>query len=255
MMKIFSGGDGMLMYIATALIFNFFSFVMVRIYQAGRFTYNHSKYPAFNGRVFLVAGMMAQPEKTYARIEMPYSVRVNLNYSLLGYNPKNAGKQLEEMALSEDYLIGLGTGCKAIIYSHRDDVKRILINPATHSIAFKAEYQMWLRYTPILVGLSCILGWISAIPIIPTKSGNFYSLALLSDQLYWSYYGDPRFNDLGKVDKTGLIVSEYDKYVVNYISESIYQGAKVREIKTEHGKTVKEHSKYDAAIKQLLAKD
>ena len=245
----------MIMAIGALLLINFFSFFTIKTFQAGKFVYNKKKFPNYNGRVFLIAGEMSQPEKAYGRIEMPYSVRVNMRYSLLGFNPIEAGKQLEELALSEDYIVASSLGCKALVYSHRDDIKRVMIDPATHSIILKAERQMRLRLAPILVVLAYALGWLSVIPFIPTRSGNFYSFALLSDQLYWLYYGDPRFNDIGKLDKLGMIIStEDDEKLVWYIAESIYNGVALKEIKAKHCDTIKNYSVYDAALKNLLVK-
>ena len=244
----------MVMIVGVLLLINFFSFFSAKTFQAGKLVYDKKKFPNYNGRVFLIAGELSQPEKAYDRIEMPYSVRVNMRYSLLGFNPKEAGKQLEALALSEDYIIGSSLGCKALIYSHRDDIKRVMIDPATHSIILKAGLQMKLRHTPLLVGLTYILGWLSAIPFIPTKSGNFYSLALLADQLYWLYYGDPRFNDLGNLNKLSMIISTEDKKLVGFIAESIYNGAALREVNASHCDTVRNYSVYDAALKNLLAK-
>lgn len=207
------------------IILNFITCLIVRAMQGGRFVYNKNIYPDYNGKMLLIAGIMDQPEKVYKCINMPYGCSGYLNYSLLGYNPKNSGVQLSALTKSKDYIIGTGVGCKSIIFSHHPENKRALINPMTHSIVLEPRFQIFIEYVvPVLRFIAFLLGWISVIPLIRTKKGSWCSIALLLDQLYWTYYDDPHFDDIGQTVNTKIICSN-NKYVMNDIIKSIYIGA------------------------------
>lgn len=238
------------------LIFNFISCSIARIIKGGRFTYNKKIFPNYNGKMILISGMLSQPENVFKLIHMPYGCNGYLNYSLLGYNPKSSGKQLAELTRSKDFVVGVSIGCKSILLSHHPENRRVFVNPMTHSIILKPKYQMLIQYlSPIAEVLSHAIGWLAVLPVIRTGTKNFYSIALLVDQLYWMYYGDPHFDDIGNLDETGVITSTDDEFLENHIIEGIYNGATFEETYTRHGYLADPDvsNEYDQAINNLLA--
>lgn len=244
------------MVIITILVVNFITCLIARLIQGGRFTYDRSESPDYNGKMILIAGMLSQPESAYRFIEMPYGGKMYLNFSVFGYNPKTSGKQLASLTKSQDYVIGVSVGCKSIIFSHRPMVRRVLVNPMTHSIILKPKYQMLIQYlSPLAEVASYAIGWLAIIPFIKSDTGNYYSIALLVDQLYWMYYGDPHFNDLGLLNNTGVVISTEDEFLENDIIKGIYGGAMFEETETRHGHLANPHvaDQYNEAINSLLA--
>ena len=242
--------------IILVLLTNFITCLIARLIQGGRFTYNKNIYPAYNGKMILIAGMLSQPESAYQYINMPYGCSGYLKFSLLGYNPKKSGKQLKELAKSKDYVIGISVGCKSIIYADSPGKKRILVNPCTHSITLKAEYQMLLQYlSPILEVVSYALGWLSILPVIKTKLGDRYSLALLADQLFWIYYGDPEYEKTASQVGTGLILSKSDEFLENDIISEIYRRSSIEKVPARHGFIASQYvaQYFNEAINKLLA--
>lgn len=234
---------------------NFITCLVVRMVQAGCFTYNWDTYPNYSGKMIFIAGAFGQPEETYEKIHKPYCCSAYLNYSLLGYNPKNAGKQLSKLIKTKDYVVGSSVGCKAIIYANRSAVRRVFINPMTHFIALKPKYQTLIQYlAPLAEVLSYALGWLAVLPIIKTQTGR-YSIALLIDQIYWMYYGDPDSDEMGRLSETGVIISKNDKYLENDIIKGIYKGARIEQVSFDYSHMMDEvaSEEYDFEINNLLA--
>lgn len=228
------------------LFLNFITCLITRKIQGGRFTYNKKTYPDYNGKNILIAGMLSQPENAYKYVELPYCHSAYLRFSPFGYNPKISGEQLRKLIRSKDVVVGLSVGCKSIIFAHRPETCRILVNPMTHSITLKAEKQLLIEYlSPIAEVLSYLLGWLAVIPVIKTGTGDFYSIALLVDQLFWMYYDDPHFDDIGKMNKIGVVISTDDEYLENHIIKGIYNCAEFVEIDTAHGQITNREAVYE----------
>lgn len=230
----------MIKIILVVLAINFLTCSLARLIQGGRFVYNKRPYPDYNGKMVLIAGILGQPETTYGKIKMPYGGSGYLNYSLFGFNPKNAGKQLKQFLESKDhivgtkdYIIGMDVGCKAIVYAGLIGERRVLLSPYTHAIGLKAKDQTKISIlSPILEVLTWALGWISIIPIIRTKQKNWYSLALLADQLFWTYYGDPEIDEKCGMDYDVLLDRD-TTHQENYVMADVYKKSNLITVATE----------------------
>ncbi|MBP5512055.1 hypothetical protein J6X90_01565 [Candidatus Saccharibacteria bacterium] len=247
--------------ILVVLAINFLTCSLVRIIQGGRFVYNIKPYPDYNGKNVLIAGVLGQPEPTYSKIRMPYGGNGYLNYSLFGFNPKNAGKQLKRLSKtknhiigSKDYIIGLTVGCKAILYAGLIGKRRVLLSPYTHSIGLTVKDQTRLEYlTPILEVIAWALGWIAVLPIIRTKQKTFYSLALLADQLFWTYYGDPEPDENCGANYDVILDRDTD-HQENAVMADIYKKARIATVATTHERIAEEviAKLYETILEEFL---
>jgi hypothetical protein len=239
------------------LILNFVTCLFARLKQGGRFVYDRKVFPDYNGKMIFIAGLLDQPDHNYEGMSMPYLRGGNLRFSLFGFNPKNSGEQLTKITRPKDYIVGASIGCKAILYSVTCRNKRVFINPATHSIAFIAKYQTMSQFlSPIAELISYALGWLSILPVITTKNNAKYSFALLADQFFWCYYGDPTYDQMKMLDRTGVIISTDDEYLENDVVKSIYSEAKdVVSISTRHAFFSNPFAceEYQNAINKLLS--
>ncbi|MBR1875442.1 hypothetical protein IJ798_03665 [Candidatus Saccharibacteria bacterium] len=229
---------GKMIVILIILALNILTALIVRVTHGGRLICDGA-FPITDGKVILVAGMLSQPESAYQYIDFHNKVIGYLRFSSFGFNPKNAAYQLDEVIQPNDTVVGISIGCKPIIMSLVKCRRKILINPMTHSIILKAKNQMLIEYlAPLAEVLSYALGWISLIPFIKTDTGDHYSLALLLDQLYWMYYGDPEDEDMDSLDNVGIVISNQDEFLENDIISSIYLKASGQfDIDTRHGHT------------------
>lgn len=192
------------------------------------------------GRTFLIAGLMSQPDTAYSQIGFHTENTVELKYSMFGFNPRNVARQLRELVKPDDTLVGISIGCKPIVLSSEIRCKeRFLINPLTHYIAVSVKTQVYSEYFgPVLEILVFLLGWIALLPVITTKQGNKYSLALAVDQILYIYYADPKADSLRYLNRrTGAILSAQDQVVDFHIASGIYKNTQVFEVDTPHART------------------
>lgn len=80
------------------LLFNFMTCAIARAIHGGCFEYDSATFPAYNGKNILIAGMLGQPETSFKYIDLPYCYSGYLRYSMFGFNPINAGRQLSALA-------------------------------------------------------------------------------------------------------------------------------------------------------------
>ena len=239
------------------LILNIGTCTIVRLAWGGKFTYNKKASPLYNGKNILIGGLMSQPDDDFAGIsELPYQMSLMLRYSVLGFNPKNAGRQIRELAKRKDVLIANSIGCKALAYSRTNFNERAFINPLSHSIILDSEYQLILEFLgPILEVIMYLLGWIAVIPFVKTGKNSRYSLALIADQLYFLQYGDPSYEDLEDLEQSYLLLSIGNEHVQRDIAISIYENVKKYRsvpIRSVHISNPDAASVYGRAIKELL---
>lgn len=227
---------------------------LARIAFGGKLVVDRRRLEGNEPKTFIIAGMLSQPESAYTHLSFN-SEKVPLRFSVLGFNPKNIARQLEDLVSSDDTLVGISIGCKPIIMSDTGCKQAILINPMTHSIILQAKNQMLIEYlAPEAEALTYLLGWISIIPFIKSDTNDFYSLALLVDQLFWMYYGDPEPDATKDLSNVGIIISTSDEFLDNDVMRGIYQGANQFEINTKHGWTAHYYAaeEYQKAIDFLL---
>ena len=242
--------------IILVLVLNFFTCFIARLLQGGCFTYNKRTFPNYNGKNILIAGLLSQPEMAYQRISLPYCYSAFLRYSMLGFNPKNASLQVCDIARSRDCILGVSVGCKPIVFAGEPGLKRVLINPCTHAKGIIKKYRVLLGFLAPIFKLFCyMIGWIAVIPIIKIGENERYSLALLSDQLFWSYYGEPSDGETDYQNGTGIVLSKNDDYLANDKISKIYLNAEKIVVPTEHANIDNEYDSYlyDEAINNLLA--
>lgn len=236
------------------LIVNCLTAALARLIWGGRLIY-HEPPSSGNSEVYLIAGMLSQPENAFKYLSFNNQATMPLRYSVFGFNPKNSAKQLREIVGPYDTVVGISIGCKPILMSENNCRRRILINPMTHSIILTAKNQMLIEYlSPEAEVLTYLLGWISFIPFINTDTGDRYSLALLIDQLYWMYYGDPKPSATRNLEKVGIVISTEDEFLANDVMKDIYSRAVQIEIETMHGRTAdpRVSNEYQKAIDTLF---
>jgi hypothetical protein len=145
---------------------------------------------------------------------------------MYGYNPINAGKQLNQLLTSTDIVYSASVGCKAAIFAKRNEVRSILFNPIVQITASNPEQiSVQMHGATVLRVVSYLLGWISILPIMKMKTGQNGSFALFCDQKYWSYYGNPGYDDIGDAHRVGIIVNEDEVVLGSYVALLINRGA------------------------------
>lgn len=237
------------------LLLNSISCSVARICRGGRLSTVYESSENLEGRkAFLIAGLQNQPDAAYQYIELTGYNRVNLEFSFFGYNPKNAGRQIENLVKDRDVVCGISVGAKAIEYCPSQlDCRVVLINPCSYPKVLRSRYYYLTRYLlPLAEVLSYGLGWVSVLPIIPADFGHHTSIALLVDQLFWIGWGDPD----AMTENYGVIISTDDEFLEVQQMRDAYCGAEQIEIATRHGRTgTKSHNQaqlYNDAIDQLL---
>ena len=199
---------------------------------------------------YIICNFLNQPQNAFKYIAPPRAIY--LRYSLLGYNPKNAGFQLSGLMYDKDIAIGMSIGAKAIAYAPTRHENTIFVNPCTHKSALKPSLRPVITILALIAKLaSYALGWLSIIPIIPTHAENErYSLTLLADQLFWMAYGNP------PVIKAKVILSKDDEFLDNDAITKLYDLDKTNSIciKTLHAHTDDETCAvaYAKAVNHLL---
>ena len=241
--------------IICAIFINFITCLTVRAMHGGRFDYDPDVFPNYSGKNILIAGMFGQPETAFQYIDLPYCYSGYLRYSMLGYNPINAGRQLSALAREKDCVLAVSVGCKAIVYAGIPGAKRVFVNPCTHPKSLEPKLKRKLRIiTPILEILSYLLGWFTVIPVIKTRQGERYSPALFIDQLFWACYGDPDYSKVCYQGRTGIVLSTRDEYIENDVVSKIYDRAEKVIIPARHGFIASPYvsNLYNEAINNLL---
>ncbi len=202
---------------------------------------------------YLIAGMNNQASTAYSLIDFSDKYTVPLDFSLFGFNPINAGDQIDVLCRQEGAVVmGISVGAKAIIYSGIDaGHKVILINPCVYPDTVKLDNPFMKVASILLEVISYGLGWLSVIPLPIGDMGNKYSLALLSDQFFWSMWGSPKYQNISNIK---IVLSTEDELLKN---DQIFEGfafAKHIQIETKHGRTGEPKSAplYQWAIKILL---
>ena len=172
-------------------LLNLITCFIARLLHGGRLIVDDDKGSWFNTKIYFIAGILNQPIRAFHYFSYRGFCRVYLNYSVFGFNPKRAGKQLDKLMKDGDVVCGVSIGAKPIAYSTTNGFKRVLINPCTHPEILQPKYFWLIRiFAPLFKLLTFLLGWISILPLISAEGGR-YSLALLADQLFWIGYGYP----------------------------------------------------------------
>lgn len=235
--------------ILTILLLNCGTCTMFRCFHAGRMCIGQAK--TENPKIYCLAGMMNQPETALSYVSLPDEYeRVNVSYSMFGFDLVKAKSQLEGVVNNSDVLLGISIGAKPIICADTN-AEKILVNPCTHPRVLKPYLEnltFWL--SPLAEIISYGLGWIAVLPLIPVDGGEHYSIALLVDQLYWIGHYDPAVVD----ENVGIVLSSRDEFLQNDEVQKIYGTSRSVEIDTMHGRTgdLAVAKEYEQAILSLL---
>lgn len=234
-------------------LINVVSCAIVRLYHGGEFIINDQT-PETSNKAWLVAGLQNQPKTAYRYISIEGYEKAYMEYSYLGFCPKAAARQIEDIVKTNDIVCGVSVGAKPIEYTENlGTIRVILINPCSHPKALRPEFYYLTRcLSPLAEVISYALGWIAVIPIIPADIGVRTSIALLVDELFWIGWGDPQ-SDLTDY---GVVVSTEDEFLMQESLYQIYDCADFVEIKTKHDRTGSNSNgdaeKYEHAISSLL---
>ena len=212
--------------------------------------------PQDRPKIYLISGLKSQPDKSYAKINFTGYDRVLLKFSLLGYNPALAGRQLSRFMRPEDVVCAVSLGAQSIEYSYRyGERQSILINPCSHSEIYqenRSRHPKLRRLSPLFVTITFLMGWVGVLPLLPADMGDRTSFALLMDQVFWMDYGSP---ELRPSQKVGIVISTEDEVLDNHGAYALYRGAHFVEIATPHGRigSSRYAKAYERAIAKLLA--
>lgn len=243
------------------ILLNIISCIIVRLIHGGRFELaghfsNNDDKPV----VYLIAGIKNQATTAYSLLKFPDKCIIPLNYSLLGYNPIEAGEQLNVLCGGQvnTVVYGISIGAKAICYSAVDQNHIVvLINPCVYPEnvrldLFGSSTVPVLRTASIIFELlSYSLGWFSVLPLLHGDMENKYSIALLADQLFWSVWGRPKYDNIQNIR---VLFSYNDEILDNDNIAESFMDAKSTNIDTKHGMTGDPKSvyAYQAALNYLL---
>ncbi|MBR0403248.1 hypothetical protein IJI55_01720 [Candidatus Saccharibacteria bacterium] len=163
-----------------------------------------------DGSVILVAGMFNQADSAFNLLRLPNRHYVYANFSNLGFDAASAGKQLLRL-IKDNPIYGISIGAKVSAYAEAE--KAIWINPCIDPKTLKGNLYWPIKIgAPILEAVSCLLGVIAFLPIIPTGIAGNYSIALLADQLFCIGYGSPT---VAPSDTKAIILSSQDEFLDN----------------------------------------
>lgn len=208
----------------------------------------------------LIPGMEAFAETAYGfMLETMDNYLVTVNYSLLGFNPREMTNEIIEWI--DEYQEKAGETAMPIrifaislseMVARRvkqvfgADVEIYLINPST-CLKKSAKVKTTLGAI-ILKILALLLGWLSLVPMIPATGGK-YPLQLLADQCL--ALAKQRDSEEYSDRIEGMILSLRDQYVDNETTLWRFPWVPVVEIATRHGDTVGKAEKYRYGVEEL----
>lgn len=202
--------------------------------------------------VLLVAGMMNQATKAFSFSRFEGYDICYLNFSMFGFNPRLAGRQIRELYKEGDVVLGISIGAKAAVYS--GETEQILINPCVFPETLQLKLRLPIKiFAPLIEFVSYGLGWLAILPVIPADSGR-YSLALLADQLFAIGYGEPNRQLVEEGNIKGVVLSIRDEFLDNDVIEKTFSNSEIVWIFTKHGRTTEAGSKgyYRLAVEKFL---
>lgn len=217
-------------------------------------------HPAEDGELmfYLVAGCINQPRTAFKfimdELKEVGGVTLVTYRNTRGCSMATIAKQVVRDAEKHHYKvvtigISIGDYVARVVEDTLPEAKSIPINPEPDSVILQPWARVASKIGSVLVsGLTIPLGWLSLIPWF-NGDGNLFSVAFIADQ----------FRDIGFVTNTprttsgvlGLIVSEYDEYLVNSIIRSRFPDVPIAVTPTKHGRTVPNAAEFLKAWREL----
>lgn len=211
-----------------------------------------------NHMVYLVAGNLNQPFTAFGFMlsEAMQSGVTAVNYPPSGFQPDRIAHQIlsdidDHRYEAVIYTISVGDQVGYYIRqsSQGRDIPVITINPCTSPDFLKTPFRILMKiFTPILVAIGWLLGWISELEWIPACRHR-YSLALLFAQWYHIAYG-PTLSTLDE-PPLGIIYSRRDQFLDNDHIEAAFPHVISEYIDTSHANTVGDGARYLTGLRAL----
>lgn len=207
---------------------------------------------------YLVAGCINQPRTAFKfimdELKEVGGVTLVTYQNTRGCSMSTIAKQVVRDAEEHHYKvvtigISIGDYVARVVEDNLPEAKSIPINPEPDSVILQPWARIASRIGSVLVsGLTIPLGWLSLIPWL-NGDGNLFSTAFIADQ----------FRDIGFVTNTprtmdgvlGIIISEYDEYLVNSIIQSRFPDVPIVVTPTKHGRTVPNATEFLGAWQKL----